>query len=55
MAQEDDYDRGIRFYNKGDYKTAYTYFQKGTDEGDFNCMNMLGGMYHMCEGEIWEG
>lgn len=42
---EDMYDIGKRYYDRGDYKTALTYFLNGDKEGDFNCQNMLGGMY----------
>ena len=47
---EDMYDIGNVYYNKGDYKTALTYFLNGAREGDFNCQNMLGGMYQFGKG-----
>jgi len=45
VTTEDMYDIGKRYYDSGDYNTAFTYFQKGANEGDYNCENMLGGMF----------
>lgn len=45
MAQGSDYPIGLDYYNKGDYKNAYTYFLRAANGGDMNAQNFIGNMY----------
>ena len=45
MAQSSDYQIGADYYNKGDYKNAYTYLLKAANNGNMFAQGLLGNMY----------
>jgi TPR repeat protein len=45
MAQSDDYQKGVGYYNNGDYKNAYIYLLKSANSGNMYAQVLLGNMY----------
>ena len=45
-----NYDRGVYYYEKKDYKQALEWFKKATDQGNANAQTNLGGMYFEGQG-----
>ena len=45
IAQNSDYQIGVNYYDKGDYKNAYTYLLKSANNGNMYAQTLLGNMY----------
>lgn len=50
FAQDDPFERGLKAYNAGDYKTAYNFTLPLATQGDPAAKNLLGMMYELGKG-----
>ena len=49
---QEDYEKGIQFYNKKDYSDAFPYIKSAADQGYGDAQNYLGVMYNNGQGVI---